>query len=87
MKRKRSHAGVPWEAAVPPYGLCYENNGIPLISVSEYCKKYGVPSKTVYFWINKKRIHGVYQSGHYGIRDIHPRYMYRKDCYYEVQKN
>jgi hypothetical protein len=78
---KRPHAGQPWENAVPPYGLCYEGNQIPLISIPAYAKKYNVPATTVRYWVHKKRIHAVYQKGRYGIADIHPRHLYVHNCY------
>lgn len=80
---KRSHAGYPWETSVPPYGLCYEGNEIPLIGIPAYAKKYQVPPTTIYHWVAKKRIHAVYQKGRYAIADVHPRELYKNNCYYD----
>jgi len=74
---KRSHAGelfIPW-------GLCYRKNGIQLISITKYCKKYDVPYTTVREWLVRKLIHGVYQKGKYSVEDVKPSLMYRNNCY------
>ncbi|WP_071453916.1 hypothetical protein [Gloeomargarita lithophora] len=83
---KRSHAGYPYESAGAPYGLRYEGNGIPLIGIPAYAKKYNVPETTVRYWVKKKRLHAVYCKGRYGIKDVHPKLLYTYNCFTDPEK-
>ena len=79
MRGKRSHSP---ENSFNPYGIDFDPKTTAYLSVSAYARKYNVPRSTVYHFLRKRVLCGVYQKGKYAVADINPVLLYKNDCYY-----
>lgn len=79
MRGKRSH---PPETAFNPYGIGYNPKAKKYLSIAGYSRKYNVPRSTVYHFLKKRVLCGVYQKGKYAVEDVNPVLVYKNNCYY-----